>query len=203
MARRCTAAALVLLGSFGGVLADQVACEKTVRALLAPSGENEPKATPNRFGTVTTTIDGNTQKGFSLQTREGSVYYDGNKKPVSLSFSTGETYWSPDKGKSWNLVNPNSKAVMDAAAAGLRSQAEKAQNITCKHRVDYEGRTVHHYSADYRLYNTGDAVHVEYWVDPDSGFVWRDLMHAKGAAEVVTDVRATPAPDMSLPEKPN
>ena len=196
-------AAIVLLSSIAQAVAGQAECEKTVRALLYPYQENKPNTVLNRFASVTTKINGKEQKGFSLQTPDGSVYFDANKKPTSLSFVTGESYWTADKGKTWKLVNPNSKEVMDKVYAGLRSQAEKATNITCKYGVNVDGRTVNHYVADYKIYNTGDAVHVEYWVDPNNGFVWRDLTHTKGAAEVITDVRAEPAPDMKLPPKPN
>lgn len=194
--------ALTIAAAAPGALADQAACEKTVRALLYPYDENKPKTVLNRFGTVSTTINGQEQTGYSLQTPEGSLYSDEKKKPTSLSFTTGETFWSPDGGKTWNLVNPNSKEVMDKVYAGLRSQAEKARNITCKMGVDFEGRIVNHYAADYEIYNTGDAVHIEYWVDAETGFVWRDRNHSKGAAEVITDVRAEPVPDMKLPPKP-
>ena len=68
--------------------------------------------------------------------------------------------------------------------------------------VDLDGKTVNHYSADYTLYNTGDPAHVEYWVDPDNGFVWRDINHFKGATETIVEVNAEPAPDMTLPDKP-
>ncbi|MCB1383758.1 MAG: hypothetical protein KDJ73_12685 [Notoacmeibacter sp.] len=196
--------ALVVVPLFApAALADQAECEKSVRALLFPLMENKPDKVLNRFGTVQTIINGAEQRGYSFQSRGGSVYYDGDKNPVSLSFSTGETYWSPDKGKTWNLVNPNSKEVMDAAMAGLRSQAEKATNITCDYGVEFEGKTVNHYKADHVIYNTGDKVHTEYWVDPENGFVWRDLNHTTGSAEVISDVRAEPAPDMKLPDKPN
>ena len=195
--------ALVVVPLFApAALADQAECEKSVRALLFPLMENKPDKVLNRFGTVQTIINGAEQRGYSFQSRGGSVYYDGDKNPVSLSFSTGETYWSPDKGKTWNLVNPNSKEVMDAAMAGLRSQAEKATNITCDYGVEFEGKTVNHYKADHVIYNTGDKVHTEYWVDPENGFVWRDLNHTTGSAEVISDVRAEPAPDMKLPDKP-
>ena len=196
--------ALVVVPLFApAALADQAECEKSVRALLFPLMENKPDKVLNRFGTVQTIINGAEQRGYSFQSRGGSVYYDGDKNPVSLSFSTGETYWSPDKGKTWNLVNPNSKEVMDAAMAGLRSQAEKATNITCDYGIEFEGKTVNHYKADHVIYNTGDKVHTEYWVDPENGFVWRDLNHTTGSAEVISDVRAEPAPDMKLPDKPN
>ena len=195
-------AAVVLLASSVTAGAGQEDCERAVRALLYPYEENKPKTVLNRFGTVSTTINGQVQTGYSLQTPDGSVYYDDKKNPTSLSFTTGETYWSPDQGKTWNLANPNSKEVMDKVYAGLRSQAEKAENITCKMGVAFEGRTVNHYAADYKIYNTGAPVHIEYWVDPETGFVWRDLSHATGAAEVITDVRAEPAPDMTLPPKP-
>lgn len=184
-------------------LADQAECENTVRALLYPYGENKPEVTINRFGTVKTVIDGAEQRGYSLQTPEGSLYYDADKNPVSLSFSTGETFWSGDKGKTWNLVNPNSKEVMDAVFAGMKSQAEKATNITCDYGVEYEGKTVDHLKVDHVIYNTGDKVHTEYWVDSGNGFVWRDLNHSTGSADVINDVRAEPAPDMALPPKPD
>lgn len=200
---RCGLAVAFLLGVVAPAGAEQAECENSVRALLYPYEENKPSKILNRFGTVTTTINGQEQKGFSLQTPEGSVYYDADKKPTSLSFATGESYWTPDKGETWKLVNPNSKEVMEKVDAGLRSQAEKAQNITCNYKIEADGRTVNHYSADYKIYNTGDAVHAEYWVDPVSGFVWRDRTHTKGAAEVINDVRAEPAPDMKLPPKPN
>jgi hypothetical protein len=182
--------------------ADQAECEASVRALIYPYDENKPTIAQNRFGTIKTTINGTVQNGFSLQTADGSVYYDANKNPVSLSFTTGESFWSPDGGKSWNLVNPNSPEVMQALYAGLRSQAEKASNISCSYDITFEGRTVNHYVADYTIYNTGDSVHVEYWVDPQSGFVWRDLTHTTGSADVLNDVRAEPVPDMALPPKP-
>ncbi len=196
-------AAAFLLGVYSPALADKAECEKTVRALLYPYGENKPSKVLNRFGSVTTIINGKKQQGYSLQTAEGSIYYDEKKNPVSLSYTSGQTYWSPDKGKTWKLANPNSKAVMDKVYAGLRSQAEKARNIICKYGIDFEGRSVNHYSADYNIYNTGAPVHVQYWVDPKNGFVWRDHSHTKGSAEVINDVRAEPAPDMKLPPKPN
>ena len=177
-------------------------CEDAVRALINPSATKDSPPPDNRFGTVVTIINGAEQRGYSLQTREGSAYFDADKNPISLSFSSGEVFWSPDQGKSWNLVNPNSKDVMDAVMEGLKKQADEATNISCAYAIDFEGRTVNHYMADYKLYNTGDAVHVEYWVDPDDGFVWRDLNHTKGAAEVISDVRAERAPDMALPPKP-
>lgn len=201
--RRCGIAVMFLLALIPSAFADQAECEKAVRALLYPFDENKPGTVLNRFGTVSTTIDGNEQKGFSLQTPDGSVYYDASKNPTSLSFTTGETYWSPDQGKTWKLVNPNSREVMDALYAGLRSQAEKAGNIVCKYGIEFEGRTVNHYAADYKIYNTGDAAHAEYWVDPDNGFVWRDRTHTTGSADVINDVRAEPAPGMTLPPKPN
>ena len=183
--------------------ADQAECEKTVRALLYPLDENKPDTGFNRFGTSVTKIAGQEMRGYSLQTPDGSLYYDQDKNPTSLSFSSGETYYSPDKGKTWTLANPNSKEVMDAAYAGLRSQAEKAENIVCEYGVDLDGKTVNHYSADYKLYNTGDPAHVDYWVDPENGFVWRDINHFKGAAETIVEVNAEPAPDMTLPAKPD
>ena len=183
--------------------ADQAECEAAVRALMAPYGDNAPDKTINRFGTSVTRISEQEIKGYSLQTADGSLYYDQDKNPTSLSFSSGETYFSPDKGKTWTLANPNSKEVMDAAYAGLRSQAEKAENIVCEYGVDLDGKTVNHYSADYKLYNTGDPAHVEYWVDPENGFVWRDINHFKGAAETIIEVNAEPAPDMTLPAKPD
>jgi len=196
------ATVVLFLGLVSPVLADQAECEIAVRALLNPHGENKTDVTINRFGTVKTVINGAEQFGYSLQTPEGSVYYDADKNPTSLSFSTGETFWSGDKGKTWNLVNPNSKEVMDAVFAGLKSEAEKATNISCDYGIDFEGRTVNHYIADHVIYNTGDKVHTEYWIDPGNGFVWRDLNHTTGSAEVVIDVRAEPAPDMALPPKP-
>ena len=199
---RTALAAGLLLSLPAPLFADQVECEKTVRALLYPYEENKPAQVLNRFGTVSTTINGAKQTGYSFQSPEGTVYYDSDKNPVSLSFATGETYWSGDKGKSWNLVNPNSPEVMKQVYEGLRGQAEKATNITCDFGITFEGKTVNHYKVDHVIYNTGDKVHTEYWVDPENGFVWRDLNHSTGAAEVISDVRAEPAPDMKLPDKP-
>ena len=201
-ARLAAAAALAALPVLPAH-ADQAECEKTVRALLYPLDENKPDTVFNRFGTSVTKVAGQEMRGYSLQTPDGSLYYDQDKNPTSLSFSSGETYYSPDKGKTWTLANPNSKEVMDAAYAGLRSQAEKAENIVCEYGVDLDGKTVNHYSADYKLYNTGDPAHVDYWVDPDNGFVWRDINHFKGAAETIIEVNAEPAPDMKLPDKPD
>lgn len=195
-------ATLMLMSLPAPLLADQAECEKTVRALLYPYDENKPAQVINRFGTVSTTINGAEQTGHSFQSPDGSVYYDADKNPVSLSFTTGETYWSGDKGKNWNLVNPNSPEVMKQVYDGLRSQAEKATNISCAYGVTFEGKTVNHYKVEHVMYNTGDKAHTEYWVDPQNGFVWRDLNHWKGSAEVITDVRAEPAPDMRLPDKP-
>jgi hypothetical protein len=193
---------VVTLSSMTIVHADQAECEAAVRALIYPYDENKPTFAQNRFGTIKTTINGTEQNGYSLQTADGSVYFDANRDPVSLSFTTGESYWSPDGGKTWTLVNPNSPEVMKALYDGLRSQADKANNIACEYDVAYEGRTVNHYVADYSIYNTGDAVHVEYWVDPQTGFVWRDLTHTTGSADVMNEVRAEPAPDLELPSKP-
>ena len=193
---------ILAMANMATAFADQAECEKTVRALLYPFDENKPDVTINRFGTMRTVINGAEQLGYSLQTPDGSVYYDAEKRPTSLSFTTGETYWSPDGGKTWNLVNPNSKEVMDAMYAGLRSEAEKATNITCEYGIDYEGKSVNHLSADHKIYNTGDKVHSEYWIDAQTGFVWKDLNHTTGSAEVITEVIAVPAPEMALPPKP-
>lgn len=192
--------AAILLGLAPAAAADQAECEAAVRKLMAPFGENAPAETQNRFGTSVTKIGGQEMKGYSLQTAEGSVYYDADKNPVSLSFTNGDVYTTADGGKSWTLVNSTPKEVMDEVFAGIRSQAEKATNITCTYGVDLNGRTVHHYAVDYELYNTGAPVHSEYWVDPETGFVWRDLMHAGGEMEVVSTVDAEPAPDMQLPK---
>ncbi len=180
--------------------ADQAECEKAVRALMAPYGENAPDASIQRFGTVTTKFGEHEMKGYSLQTAEGSLYYDQNKNPASLSSINGDVYTTADGGETWTLVNSTSEEVMKEVQAGILSQAEKATNITCEYGVDLDGRTVNHYAVDYALYNTGAPVHSEYWVDPDNGFVWRDLMHAKGEQEVITITDAEPAPDMSLPD---
>ncbi len=142
-------AALMLLTFPAPLLADQAECEKTVRAMLAPFDENKPAQMVNRFGTVSTTINGTKQIGYSFQSPDGSVYYDADKNPVSLSFSTGENYWSADTGTTWTLSNPNSPEVMKEATDGLRSQAAKATNITCDYGIEFEGKTVNHYKVDH------------------------------------------------------
>jgi hypothetical protein len=179
--------------------ADQAGCEAKVRALMAPYGENAPAAVLNRFGTSVTKFGDVEMKGYSLQTAEGSLYYDQDRNPVSLSFVNGDVYTTPDGGKTWTLANSTPKDVMDKVIAGVRSQAEKAINITCDEGVDLNGRTVNHYGADFEIYNTGTPTRSEYWVDPESGFVWRDTMHSKGTPEVMVTVEAEPAPDMILP----
>lgn len=201
IARLAGLAALTLVPALPAQ-ANQAECEAAVRKLLYPYDENKPETVLNRFGTSVTKTGKQEMRGYSLQTPDGSVYYDQDKNPTSLSFTSGETYFSSDKGKSWTLVNPNSKEVMDALYAGLRSQAEKAENITCEYGVDLDGKTVNHYTADYKSYNTGDPVHVEYWIDPENGFVWRDINHFTGATETIIEVNAEPAPDMVLPDKP-
>lgn len=194
------ASAAIVLAATSAAHADQAGCEAAVRALMAPYGENAPPQQINRFGTSVTKIGEQEMRGFSLQTAEGSVYYNENKEPVSLSFVNGDVYTTTDKGETWKLVNSTPKEVMDQVIAGIHSQAEAATNIVCEHDVDLNGRTVHHYSVDYELYNVGTPAHSEYWVDPETRFVWRDITHSKGTPEVVTTVDAEPAPDMTLPD---
>lgn len=181
-------------------LADQAECERTVRAIMAPYGENAPKPPLNRFGASVTKMGEHEMKGFSLQTANGSLYFDEERNPVSLSFANGDVYTTPDGGKSWTLANSTPKDVMDKAIAGIRSQAENATNITCEYGVEFEGRTVNKYAADYTIYNSGAPTRSEYWVDSETGFVWRDVMHSKGQTEITVTVDAKPAPDMTLPD---
>ena len=180
--------------------ADQAECEATVRAIMAPYGDNAPSQQLNRFGTSVTKFGEHEMRGYSLQTAEGSLYFDADKNPASLSFVNGDVYTSMDKGKTWTLANSTAKEVMDTVIAGIVSQAEKATNITCEYGVDLDGKTVNHYSVDYKIYNTGTPTRSEYWVDPETGFVWRDTMHSKGDPEVFVTVDAEPAPDMTLPD---
>lgn len=181
-------------------IADQAECEATVRALMAPYGDNAPEQQLNRFGTSITKFGENEMRGYSLQTAEGSLYFDADKNPASLSFANGDVYTSMDKGKTWTLANSTPREVMDTAIAGIVSQAEKATNITCDYGVDFDGRTVNHYAVDYEDHNTGTPIRSEYWVDAETGFVWRDTMHSKGEPEMFITVDAEPAPDMTLPD---
>ena len=180
--------------------ADQAECEAAVRALMAPYGDNAPDKTINRFGTSVTRIGEQEIKGYSLQTADGSLYYDQDKNPVSLSFINGDVYTTQDKGETWTLVNSTSAEVMEEVRAGIESQAEKATNITCAYGTDLDGRTVDHYSVDYAIYNTGKAAHSEYWIDADTRFVWRDVTEFEGDPAIVITVDAEPAPDMALPD---
>lgn len=183
--------------------ADQAECETAVRALMAPYGKNAPTRQINRFGTSVTRFGEHEMRGYSLQTAEGSLYYDAEKSPVSLSFINGDVYTTTDKGKTWTLANSTSAEVMETVIAGMVSQAEKATNITCEYGVDLNGKTVNHYAADYKVHNTGTPTRSEYWVDPETGFVWRDIMHSKGDPEMFVTVDAEPAPDMALPDPNN
>ncbi len=183
--------------------ADQAECERAVRALMAPYGENAPKQQLNRFGTSVTKFGEHEMRGYSLQTAEGSVYYNADKTPASLSFTNGDVYTTADKGETWTLVNSTSEDAMKTAMAGVVSQAESATNITCEYGVDLNGRTVNHYAAEYEVYNTGTPTRSEYWVDPETGFVWRDTMHSMGDPEMFVTVDAEPAPDMTLPDPNN
>ena len=180
--------------------AGQAECEAKVRALMAPYGQNAPGTTGNRFGTSVTKMGDTEMRGYSLQTAQGSLYYDQDKKPVSLSFVNGDVYTTADQGRSWTLANSTPKAVMDEVMAGIRSQAEKATNIVCEEGVELDGKTVHRYAVDYALYNTGQAAHSEYWVDPETGFVWRDVTLFKGDPDILITVDTVPAPEMTLPD---
>ncbi|MBO6725218.1 MAG: hypothetical protein JJ911_06115 [Rhizobiaceae bacterium] len=180
--------------------ADQAECEATVRAIMAPYGENAPEQQLNRFGTSVTKFGEHEMRGYSLQTAEGSLYFDADKNPASLSFVNGDVYTSMDQGKTWTLANSTPKEVMETTIAGIVSQAEKATNITCEYGVDLNGKTVNHYAVDYEAYNTGTPTRSEYWVDAETGFVWRDTMHSKGDPEMFVTVDAEPAPDMTLPD---
>lgn len=194
------ALAMIILSPVATAHADQEACEARVRALMAPYGNNAPAQVLNRFGTSVTTFGETEMRGYSLQTAEGSLYYDQERNPVSLSFANGDVYTTADSGKTWTLANATPKEVMDAVIAGVISQAEKATNITCEEGVDLDGRLVNHYGADFEIYNTGTPTRSEYWVDPETGFVWRDTMHSKGDPEVLVTVDAEPAPEMTLPD---
>lgn len=180
--------------------ADQAECEASVRVIMAPYGNNAPTEFANRFGTSVTKIGNTETRGYSLQTVQGSLYYDEQMRPVSLSFVNGDVYTTADEGKTWQLVNSTAPEIMDQVKAGILSQAEKATDIVCEFDVELAGRTVHHYAADYVLYNTGQPARSEYWVDGETGFVWRDVTLFRGDPEILITVDAEPAPDMSLPD---
>lgn len=192
--------ALMLAPSFAPAYADQAECEEKVRAIMAPYGANAPTESANRFGTSVTKIGEAETRGYSLQTADGSLYFDENKTPVGLSFVNGDVYTTSDSGKTWRLVNSTPRDIMEKQLAGVVSQAEKATGIECNYDVDLDGKKVHHYVAHSAIHNTGQKFSSQYWVDAETGFIWRDVKVFPGSPEIRITVDAEPAPDMSLPD---
>jgi hypothetical protein len=175
-------------------------CAKRAYALMVPTDNPEGRNTTPRFGPTTTVFSNQKISGYSLQTVDGSLYFNDLKEPVSLSLSNGSWYTTADKGQTWTLGGSSSKAEMDAVLDELRRRAEKATNIVCKAGIAFNGLSVDYISAEVIVESSGAAMQLEYWIDPETGFVYRDVNTSLIEPKTVITVDAQPAAEMTLPD---
>lgn len=172
-------------------------CAEAVRALMQG---NAPVQTPVKSRSTTTMPGGLTMVNLGLSEGKNHLTMDEDGNPLSL-FSDDKFYTTADKGETWTLVQTYSPEVMAETREGLAAQAENARNITCAFALEFEGKTVNHYTVDYTLYNTGTPMHGEYWVDAETGFAWKALtVSDPGGNEIVIEQVSEPAPGQSPPD---
>lgn len=198
MTHRALAFAIATLSSAvaPAAFADQAACEAAVRALMTNTETGQPAVKHVNA----TTFAGQTTTNITYTTgfNEGMAG-DENGVPVSL-FRDGKFFTTSDRGETWTLVREYTEAERADLRIGVVWQADNAENFACATDVDLNGRVVHHYAVDYRLYSTKDPARTEYWVDPETGFVWQTLntFHFANGESTVLQV-SEPAPDFVLP----
>lgn len=188
------AVALIAILPAGPVLADQAACEAAARAAMSDYDWPEPMRQ-----NVQTIMGGNTIIGTAVSTgAHRAMYMDADGKPQSLSIDD-KFYSTMDGGESWTLVQHYSEETMTAIRDGIRSQAENATNIVCQYGIDLDGKTVDHFAVDYVLHNTDKPMKGEYWLDSESGFIWRVKTVSTSDGTVIVQDNE-PAPGATLPD---
>ena len=76
----------------------------------------------------------------------------------------------------------------------------------CEFDTEIDGRAAHHYKVDFPLQNsqTDTNTHSEYWLDPDTGFVFKALTISKaGGIEVTITQHIQPDPEAKVPDPDN
>lgn len=154
-----------LIASTHGVLAD---CESDARAAMMDV--RHPVAMRQN---IVTTMGDTKIRSMALTTPDNrGMAMDENGNPVSLWIGN-KFYTTTDQGKTWKLLSETTDAAQQEFLDGLKSQAEKATNISCEYDVDLDGKQVHHFSLDYELHSNGMAMKGEYWIDAETSFPWR------------------------------
>ena len=176
-------------------MADQAQCEADARAAMLDV--RHPVSMRQHF----TTIMGDSSiKSTALTTPDNhGMAMDENGVPTSLWIGR-KFYTTTDQGNSWKLLSESTPEAEKAFLDGLQSQAEKATNIICQYDVDLDGKRVHHYSLDYKLYNSGMEMHGEYWIDVNTKFPWR-IRSVNPHNTIVQDNE--PEPDAKIPNPGN
>ncbi len=153
------------------ILSNQLAladCESDARAAMMDV--RHPVAMRQHIATI---MGDNTIKSMALTTPDNhGMAMDENGTPVSLWIGN-KFFTTTDQGKTWKLLSETTEEAQQEFLDGLKSQAEKATNISCEYDVELDGKQVHHFTLEYELYNNGMAMKGEYWVDAESSFPWR------------------------------
>ena len=162
----------VVFAAFGGGFdtahADQAKCEKDARAAmtevfhLVAMRQNVQMIVGTAI-TRSTVISTPDKRGLTMN--EDGV-------PQSL-LNDGKFYTTGDGGKSWKLVSESTPEQQKSFTDGLADQAAKATDIECAYGIEFEGKTVHRFSMNYALYNSGMKMKGTYWRDAETGFPWR------------------------------
>lgn len=147
---------------------------------------------------VETTMGEITMRSQTLSTPDNrGLVMDEAGTPMSL-WIDGKFYTTADKGETWKLLSETSKEDQDKAMETLRLQAEAATNITCDYEAELDGKPVHRFSLDYVLEMSGTPLHVEYWIDAETGFPWR-IRTVSPQNTIVQDIEPAPV-GMSIPD---
>lgn len=173
------------------------ACAEAIRAIMTDFRTERP---PVKHTSVTRFGD---QETVSISWATGfnqGMSGDAEGTPVSL-FREGAFYTSEDGGQSWTLARRYSEQEVALNRFGLETQARYAEGFACEDGASHEGRSGSRYSVRFTLHSTQTPVEAVYWVDPDSGFVWRTETSFEtpgGPMQVIQDTE--PAPDFVLPD---
>ena len=178
-------------------IAQEPDCEQAIRALMTKT----EVPVPVRYQ-ATTEMSGQKMENSGItETAKRHLTMDGNGVPVSL-FVDGKFYTSPDKGVSWKLQHTYSEEELAIQRDGVKWQADNASNFSCEFDIEIDGRSAHHYGVDFPLQNseTDITTHSEYWLDSETGFVFKALTISKtGGIEVTITQHIQPDPDAKVP----
>lgn len=176
-------------------------CEQAIRTLMT----NTEIPVPIRYQATTEMGGQKIENSGITETASRHLTMDGNGVPVSL-FVDGKFYTSADKGENWTLQHQYSDAELAIQRDGVKWQADNASNFSCAFDIEIDGRSAHHYGVDFPLQNSATDLntHTEYWLDSETGFVFKALTISNtGGMEVVITQTIQPDPDAKVPDPGN